>query len=465
MNFHNAEPREAGSDAWDEMIGEGRTNVLAVAAWHSLAWLVISNGVGLLLGLLLLFPQLNRGLGEWTYGRWMPLHLNLNLYGWCSLPLVLWLLRFYQADRHPAARWSRTALWAWSSALAFGAISWLTGHSSGKLFLDWLGYPRMLFALAMLVLWLVLAWSLYCHWRAVENLSRILRAAKIGGLVLLLGVPFALYWAASPKVYPPVNPDTGGPTGNSLLESTLGIILILLVLPYGARRPAKAKRRAIAWAWILFTAENLLCLALGRGNSSHHQLSQILGLGSLLIWMPLLPAYFDSFGWPSYTKLWRNACLVWWGLLVASAWLVFLPGLLDRFKFTDALVGHSHLAMAGFVSSLNIFLLVTLLEADGRSFNSTWAFIAWQAGTLGYVAIMFLAGWLEGNNPSFTIIPGVTRDIIYALRLVSGGLMTAAAIHWWHGLSFIDGRKPEHKGRIELQGRLSSLAPAREKTA
>ncbi|MDB6022201.1 MAG: putative rane protein [Pedosphaera sp.] len=463
MNFHNAEQREAGSDAREAVLGEGQTNVLAFAAWHSLAWLVISNGIGLLLGLLLLFPQLNHWLGEWTYGRWMPLHLNLNLYGWCSLPLVVWLLRFYQADCNPAARWSRTALWAWSTALAIGAISWLTGHSSGKLFLDWQGYARMLFALAMLVLWLVLAWSLCSHWRAGENLSRILRAAKIAGLVLLLCVPFALYWAASPKVYPPVNPDTGGPTGNSLLESTLGIILILLVLPYGTRRPARAKRRAIAWAWILFAAENLLCLALGRGNSSHHQRSQILGLGSLLIWMPLLPAYFNSFDWPAETKRWRNACLFWWGLLVVSAWLVFLPGLLDRFKFTDALVGHSHMAMAGFISSLNIFLLVTLLEEDGRRFNSTWAFFAWQAGTLGYIVIMFLAGWLEGNNPGFTIIPGVSRDIIYVLRLGCGGLMTAAAIYWWQGLSLMDGRKPELQRKTILEGRLSYVAPSRAK--
>src|SRR5450631_3403134 len=82
------------------------TNALVLAAWHSLAWLVVSCCLGLLLGVLLLFPQLNHELGEWTYGRWVPLHLNLNLYGWCSLPLVAWLFHVYHVDRPPAAKWS-----------------------------------------------------------------------------------------------------------------------------------------------------------------------------------------------------------------------------------------------------------------------------------------------------------------------------------------------------------------------
>ena len=442
MNLPSGEPLTSSSTARQEVVNEGQTNLLAVTAWHSLAWLFMSNSIGLLLGTLLLFPQLNDWLGEWTYGRWMPLHLNLNLYGWCSLPLVAWLFQVYQVDRQPVSRWGRTALWAWSTALAVGAASWLAGHTSGKLFLDWQGFARVLLVLAMLFLWLVLVLSFRGHWRLDDKPSRIQRAAKIAGLVLLLFVPLTLYWAADPKIYPPVNPDTGGPTGASLLESTLAIVLILLLLPYGLARRVRTNRRAITGAWIFFAIENILCLALGRGNSSHHQRSEILGLGSLLLWVPIFPAYFNSFEWPANTRRWRNACFFWWGLLVASGWLFFLPGLLDRFKFTDALVGHSHLAMAGFVSSLNIFLLVILLGESGRSFNSPRAFFAWQAGTFGYVILMVLAGWLEGNDPAFTIIPGSGRNVVYASRLVCGGMMTAATVHWWLGLSQVVSRDP-----------------------
>ncbi len=421
---------------------EGQSDGLTLAAWHSVSWLLISNCIGLLIATLLLFPNLNNYLGEWTYGHWLPLHLNLNLYGWCSLPLVAWLFKVYQVDRPPAAQWSRAALWGWSTALAVGAFSWLTGHSSGKLFLDWQGYARMLFVLTIFFLWLLLAFSFCRHWNVAENASKLRRTLKFFGLLALLFVPLALFWAAEPKVYPPINPDTGGPTGNSLLESTLGIILILLVLPYGLGRQARAKRWLIVTTWVLFVVESVISFSLGHGNNSHRQWSEIFGLGGLLLWLPVLPVYLNSFGWPAETRRWRNACLVWWGLLVVSAWLIFLPGLLDHFKFTDALVGHSHMAMAGFISSLNIFLLVNLLGENGRNLNSTWAFYTWQMGTLGYVILMFLAGWLEGNNPAFTIIPGAGYDIIYILRLVCGGLMTTASIHWWQGLAAEAGHQP-----------------------
>jgi hypothetical protein len=88
------------------------------------------------------------------------------------------------------------------------------------------------------------------------------------------------------------------------------------------------------------------------------------------------------------------------------------------------------MAMAGFVSNLNIFILVTLLGEKRKVFDVKWAFIAWQAGTLGYVMIMFIAGWLEGGNHAFSVTPGAMRDVIYLLRLGCGALMTAAACHW-----------------------------------
>jgi len=415
----------------DRADGQAETDILGTVVWHGVAWLLIANLVGLLLATLLLFPGLNHWLGEWTYGRWMPVHLNLQLYGWCSLPLVGWLLKVYRVDATPAARWSRSALWAWSAALAFGAVSWLTGHTGGKLFLDWQGFARVLFPLASFFLWLLLAWSQLCHWRAEENISRAERAAKVFGLVLLLSVPATLYWAADPKIYPPVNPDTGGPTGASLLESTLGIVSVLLILPYGCGRKLRGGNEIVFAAWGLFAVEIGLSLALGRDNASHRLPMQFLGLGSLLPWIVLMPSYFKSFNWPAKSRLWLNALLFWWGILLASAWTIFLPGLLDRFKFTDGLVGHSHMAMAGFVSSLNILLLVTLLGEQKRAFDSRWAFVAWQGGALGYIVAMFFAGSIEGRNPAFNFVPGGMRDLIYLFRLACGALMTAAVLNWF----------------------------------
>jgi cytochrome c oxidase cbb3-type subunit 1 len=128
--------------------------------------------------------------------------------------------------------------------------------------------------------------------------------------------------------------------------------------------------------------------------------------------------------------LWRIAVLGYWALLIPTGWAFFLPGILDRLKFTDSLVGHSILAMAGFVSSLLILILAILLDEDGLIFNARWPFIAWHGGTLAYVILFFFTGWKEGGDPAFTIVPGPARNLIYAVRLVLGVAMTAASAHW-----------------------------------
>ncbi len=427
----------------DEQAG----SVLTIAAWHSLGWLLIANLIGVWLAILLLYPAAGRWLGEWSYGRWTPVHLNFQLYGWIALPLVAWAIRLYGADRAPFAGWSRAALICWSLALTIAAVSWLNGQTSGKLFLDWTGYSRVLFPAAILFLWLVLALAYSNAWRLPGNRPAHVRAAKLLGLGTLLLVPFAIYFASSPGLYPAVNPDTGGPTGASQLESTLAVVFILFLLPYGLthRKPA-GEGRGDLWirtSWIVFAIEALLCLGLGREDVSHHRPMQFISLGSLLVWIPLVPAYFSAFAWPAATRMWRFATLAWWALLVPTGWAFFLPGILDRLKFTDGLVAHSLLAMAGFVTSVLLLILSVLLNDSGPAgeahpagetrplLNSGWAFAAWNLGTLSYVVLFLLAGWREGVDPAFTMIPGPARNILYILRLVQGVAMTAASAQWF----------------------------------
>jgi cytochrome c oxidase cbb3-type subunit 1 len=88
------------------------------------------------------------------------------------------------------------------------------------------------------------------------------------------------------------------------------------------------------------------------------------------------------------------------------------------------------MAMAGFASSLLILILGTLLDDDAEIFNSRWAFVAWHGSTLAYVVLFLIAGWREGVDPAFTIVPGMTRNVLYAVRLVLGLAMTAASAHW-----------------------------------
>ncbi len=254
---------------------------------------------------------------------------------------------------------------------------------------------------------------------------------KLLGLVVLLAVPFLLYIAASPGNYPAVNPDTGGPTGTSQLESSLAVVAILLVLPFGLVPRKAGRAKAISAGWVVLAAEALLCASLSRADISHHLPAQYLSLGCLLIWLPLTPAYYAAFQWNSNTRRWRLAFLWWWSALVVTGWIFFLPGVLDHFKFTDGLVGHSFVAMAGFTSALIIFVMVQLLGDGGWIFNRARSFHLWNGSVIAYIALMTIAGWREGFDPTFTIVPGTARNILYALRLVTGVFMLLASLDWF----------------------------------
>ena len=140
---------------------------------------------------------------------------------------------------------------------------------------------------------------------------------------------------------------------------------------------------------------------------------QFLSLGSLLLWLPLTPAYYAAFEWHTNARRWRVAFLWWWAALLVTGWVFFLPGVLDHFKFTDGLVGHSFVAMAGFASSLLIFVMVQMLGEGGWIFNRTRSFYLWNGSVIAYIVLMTVAGWREGFDPTFTIVPGVAREVLY----------------------------------------------------
>jgi cytochrome c oxidase cbb3-type subunit 1 len=376
----------------------------------------------------------------------MPLHLDLELYGWASLPLVAVLLRLYLPEREP----SRGAVWAlgaWSGALLFGAFSWLAGDVSGKPFLDWHGGARALLAAAMTLLAVVLAvaWTRSLG-RAPSTASAFedaparvaldARIAEIGKgalLATLVPVPFVLYWAASPRVHPPINLDTSGPTGASLLGSTLAVVALIGTAPLLAG--VRLRRRARPWtlaAAVVFVLHAALFAALDHGDHSHREPLEQLAVWSLLVWVPLLDRHLRGLDWPAACVVWLRAFRWWWGLLVASAATMFLPGLLEHAKFTNVLVAHAHGALAGVVTSVDVLLLEAVLggTALGGLFSDRRAFVSWHGGNLSMIASLVGAGLLEGASPGFLFGPNAVATTLYVVRAAGGTAMLLASLRW-----------------------------------
>jgi cytochrome c oxidase cbb3-type subunit 1 len=394
---------------------------VSTAVCHSLGWLVVGNTVGLALSLWLMFPWLQ--LGEWSYGRWVPVHLNVQLFGWTSLPLVAWLLHLYEVDHCRMRRWGPAAVWGWTAALAAGALQWLSGKTSGKIFLDWQGGALWGLVAAMVGLWLVLVGA--CRQRSAEWSSSRRRFAWIG-LAGLATVPVSLVFAASPSVYPPVDVTTGGPTGASLLGSTLIVVTLMMFLPRlgvasGSGRAGWGTWTYLVNCWLVFMAAEWI-------GGTHFQFHQIGAMALLIPWAWLIPWDWEKFEWPDGSLVWRWALFGWWGLLVVTAVTMFLPGLLDRIKFTQGLVAHSHLAMAGFTTSFCALVLVSL---TGRPLAGWRSVAAWNGAALGMIAVLAVMGWLEGGNYSWMLENPWWRTAGMHFRTTCGAILLGTSVVWY----------------------------------
>ena len=430
-----------------------------VVTLHALGWLVAGNAVGLLLATLLLAPTAGAAFGPLTYGRWMPVHWNAQLYGWLALPLVGLLLRVYAPDAPgetssgPAPRASsagsrprslgRWAVAAWSATLLVGCVSWLAGQTTGKPFLEWAGPARWMLIADLVFLEGVLILATIDGVRA-GAWSRWRSRARIAFLLALATVPVAMAVATSPRVYPPINPDSGGPTGTSLLGSTLGIVWLFILFPLVLGLPARAPEaretnRTVAAVTAglagLHTAAFLALDLFQGGDRSHHDVLQVIALLTLLPWPAILWVHLARFRYPHGAGRWLGAFGAWGSLLVVSAFVSFLPGVLERWKFTNALVAHAHLAMAGMMTSFVALALIGLGQRTPLAgvLAAPVPFALWHFGCLVYVVSMLLLGTLEGIDPGIVIRGAPTSTGLYAFRWIAGAMMLAASVAWWTG--------------------------------
>lgn len=409
-----------------------RRQLQGITALYSFLWLLAANIVGLWLAALLVWPALGNVMGEFTYGRWMPLHMDWQLYGWCSLPLVGALMGYFMSpsNGNDTAE-AHLGFFGWSVALAVGGMLSLNGVVSGKLFLNWAGVGRILFPTAQILLWAILVRSSYARGLRIRRFDTK-QWCQLGLLLLLFISPISLLWASGAAVHPPIDPESGGATGHSLLASSLGIIFIFGVLPkFLGVSPLSRARRWIRVYAIAYVASITAWALLDHGNASNTQIGQVLGLCVLLLWVPILIAYFNSFSWSKGMRMWVAAFLFWWAFLTVSGCISFLPRVLDLMKFTNGLVAHAHLAMAGMLGALNLLILGSLGRVEA---SDPWAdrlsFWCWQVGTLLYVLAMLGQGVREGLDPTVLFGQNDLTSVLYAVRLFAGGALVFANLRW-----------------------------------
>jgi cytochrome c oxidase cbb3-type subunit 1 len=396
---------------------------------HSLGWLAAASLVGVWLAANLVWPALGGAAGSLSYGRWMPLHTDWMLYGWIALPLVSLLFGWFPSPDRRHAAVARGLILLWSVALGWNGLSWLTGNTSGKLFLAATGGARLGIPLVVVGLWACLAANLWHRRTRFQNARLIARGVWLGGL---LSIPLVLWWAGEARIYPSVNPDSGGATGASLLGSSLLVLAMVGLLPPSLGLKSSHDK---SYHWIFAGYWGLSLAVYGvidHGNVSHHEPMAIAGVASLLAWWPILTKYLNSFEWGD-SPVWRSAVTGWWALLVVNGVASFLPGISERLKFTNGMVAHAHMAMAGF--STAVCFVILQKKARGRvreSLENPLAFWAWQAGNLVFIGAMLALGWREGAVPGVLFRNDELATALYTVRLTAGAAMATTSCWWFY---------------------------------
>jgi len=172
---------------------------------------------------------------------------------------------------------------------------------------------------------------------------------------------------------------------------------------------------------------------LDHGDHSHREPVQLAAMFSLFLWPPVLRAHFRRFAWPPGTTRWLYAFAAWGLLLVVDGVFTFLPGILEKWKFTNALVGHVHIAMAGMLTSFNMLVLIMLARRAGigHGLDDAVLFRWWHGGTVVHAVALITAGSLEASHPSWLFSGHPAMMTCYGLRLAGGLAMTVAAVGWW----------------------------------
>jgi cytochrome c oxidase cbb3-type subunit 1 len=319
-------------------------------------------------------------------------------------------------------------------------VACLAGRTSGKSFLEWTGGARWMLAGALAVLWVTSLHATFAERRGPRGRTW----ARAAGLALTAGAAIGLLRATRAAGYPPIDPTSGGPTGTSLLASTLALVALLLAIPRLAGLPLRGDGGGLHGAgrvgrvggwWIgLLLAHGALCLRLGFGDRSNLEMAQIAGLASLLPWAGLVPWDWSRFAWPPATRGWRLAAMAWGLVLALSGVAQFSPAWLGPAKFTHGLVAHAHLAMAGFTSSVAFLVLESKRVASAPSLSPLGAspmFALWHLGTVFHVLALAGVGVMEVRDPAVFLRGATAVSVLLGVRWLAGAAMLAGAWIAW----------------------------------
>ncbi len=373
-------------------------------------WLLIGTAYGLLASIKLFWPDVaNHSL--LSFGRIRPIHTNLVFLGWSSMALLG--LAFYIVARTSRTALhrpglARLALQVWNVALVLGIVTLSLGISRGpQEYREWIWPIALLYGTGLVLN----AW-VFIGTVARRSIREIyISNWYILGAICWLAILFTISYL----------PFYQGGIGNIVIQgyymhtvvglwfTPLALGITYYALPRMLGKPIYSYALGVLGFWT-----NLLFYTLiGAHHFIFSPVAWWLQTVAILFSVGMMVPVWSGFGnffltaRGSWHKVRRSYALVFlligiWGYALASS-----QGTIEAFRsaniywhFTNFTVGHSHLAMYGFIAFViwgAIYGLVPKITgvAPRRSFVALHFWLAFLGGSL-YIVAISIAGILQG---------------------------------------------------------------------
>ncbi len=459
-------------------------------AYATILWGVVGMLVGLIAAFQLIYPELNFGIAQTTFGRIRPLHTNAAIFAFVGNGIfmgVYYSLQRLLKTRMYSDKLSLIHFWGWQAIIVAAALTLVMGVTSAKEYAElewpidiaialvWIAFGINMFGTILkrrenhlyVAIWFYIAtWITVTILHVVNNLEIPVHFLK--SYPVFAGVQDALvqWWYGHNAV--------------AFFLTTPYLGLMYYYLPKAANRPVFSYKLSIIHFWAL------IFIYIWAGP--HHLLYTSLpdwaqSLGTVFSLMLIAPSWGGMLNGiltlrGAWDRVRDDPILKFMVVAVAAYGMSTLEGPLMSLKsvnaishFTDWTIGHVHIGTLGWNGLLTFGILYWLLPRifNTKLYSVKWANAHFWIGTLGiifYAIPLYWAGWTqslmwkqftpEGFLQYGNFLETVTQIIpMYMMRALGGTLYFAGVI-----LMVVNLIRTVRSGSLEPNE--AAEAPARE---
>lgn len=393
--------------------------IVKMFAYATILWGIVGMLVGVLAAFQLVFPSLNMGLAQTTFGRVRPLHTNAVIFAFVGNGIFMGV--YYSLQRLCKARMfsdklSRIHFWGWQLIIVLAAVTLLWGYTTGKEYAE-LEWP---IDILIALIWVAFGWNMFGT--ILKRRERHLYVAiwfyiatfvtvAMLHIVNSFEIPFSLLksysWYAG--VQDALVQWWYGHNAVAFFLTTPYLGIMYYFMPKAANRPVYSYRLSIIHFWAL------IFLYIWAGP--HHLLYTALpdwaqSLGTVFSVMLIAPSWGGMINGlltlrGAWDRVREDVVLKFMVVAVTAYGMATFEGPMLSLKnvnaishFTDWTVAHVHVGALGWNGFLTFGMLYWLIP---RLFKTklyspklaNWHFWIGTLGIVFYVVPMYWAGFMQ----------------------------------------------------------------------